>query len=348
MKNNTLITKAMSEADTVRKGVFKSTYDVLLEQFTPSVKQIYKDLLKEQTLSLREPQADFDQDEADADVPNPQDDINQDGAGPEILEGDEFDDEEKEETLEDGFEPDADDEDECKEETNELELDDAEGEEELEDLGEEFDFEDSNEEDLNLDADDEDECSTCEDEEIDDEKIEEPVEEADDEEFQFEDIDSDELEDDKLTEDDDEDDDFQAGDPVVSTSGSKTAKNEIYRLKKENSLLKEQVQTLSRKFNQVNLLSTKMAAAHKIVTNPKAASLNYNQKSKILESIDKCRNAREVRLVYNNFANFLNTVSESRNPKNIFRKRGPVATKRNGQKLNESDAKTLRLAGIID
>jgi hypothetical protein len=76
------------------------------------------------------------------------------------------------------------------------------------------------------------------------------------------------------------------------------------RLNKENKVLREAVDTLSRKFKKIDLFNAKLAYAFKLMTQP---GLTRDTKKQIAETFDAARSVREAKLIYNTLKNALSS-----------------------------------------
>ncbi len=113
------------------------------------------------------------------------------------------------------------------------------------------------------------------------------------------------------------------------------------------------VRFLKGKINEVNLLNGKLLFTNKLF---KAYSLSEGQKLKVIETFDRAKNIREVKLVYSTLAESMNsTVGSSRSTKRIsegMASKPTASTKPSKTKiLNEGDVMADRfkkLAGLIN
>ncbi len=113
------------------------------------------------------------------------------------------------------------------------------------------------------------------------------------------------------------------------------------------------VRFLKGKINEVNLLNGKLLFTNKLF---KAYSLSEGQKLKVIETFDRAKNIREVKLVYSTLAESMNSTTSSRNVKTI--KEGmaskPTASTKPSKAtkiLNEGEDMANRfkkLAGLIN
>jgi hypothetical protein len=113
------------------------------------------------------------------------------------------------------------------------------------------------------------------------------------------------------------------------------------------------VRFLKGKINEVNLLNGKLLFTNKLF---KAYSLSEGQKLKVIETFDRAKNIREVKLVYSTLAESMNSTASTRNVKTI--KEGmaskPTASTKPSKAtkiLNEGEDMANRfkkLAGLIN
>jgi len=78
--------------------------------------------------------------------------------------------------------------------------------------------------------------------------------------------------------------------------------DEVKKMKKENDKMKEElneaysaIKTMKDSLNEVNMLNAKLLFTNKLF---KAHSLNESQKVKVIDTFDRARTIREVKLVY--------------------------------------------------
>lgn len=101
---------------------------------------------------------------------------------------------------------------------------------------------------------------------------------------------------------------------------------EINSLKAELAEYREAVVFLKDKINEVNLLNAKLLYTNKLFKN---FSMTNNQKIKVLESLDRTKSVREVKLVYSTLCESLNETSKS-SKKKITESLG-IASKKTGK-----------------
>jgi hypothetical protein len=386
-KSNSLLSKAINEAETIRAGAMKNAHEILFNTFQPKIKNLFNEVLKEQVgVVNQDPMygpdpTKYDQDKAEADLQNPENAMHQEGDGPELIEQEELENPDELPEQEDDEElvvtdlPEQDD-----EETNFEDLPEQDDEEtNFEDLPEqddEINFEDLPEQDDEVDDFELPEQNDEVDEQN-DEVDDEDLPEQDDEEISFEDLpeQDDKVDDEDLPEQDDEVDDFELPEdieviddedlpeqtdvnPSLDQDVKRLAnenvkfKSTIRNLRRQNQGLKEGIELLRKKIAEVSLFNAKVGAANKITS---YKGLTEGQKIKMLEAFDKCKNIREVKLTYTNFKNFIKSleekkqVSESRRATKIQRTLSSknVAKAKSGNVMSEEQRKTLKLAGIL-
>lgn len=381
-KNSSILTKALNEADTIRAGALKNAQDILLAAFQPHFKQMFDNVVNEQVGVVNQDPMDgpnpskYDQDKSEADLVNPNNAMHAEGDGPELLEQEE--DEVVEEQTED---------DEVVEEQVEGDDDFLEQLEMDPDLDEQTDgaddvdievTEQSDEEDLTIEQGDLDDLNVEQTDDTDDLDLEQ----ADD--FDLDNLDLEQTDDIEIVDEQTEDDEVveeqvedekveeqacekveEQDNPDVNTSkdaSTVTAANEAKKYKlmnrqlvaKNNQLVKENaqlvsgVQKLSARISEIQLFNAKVACANRILS---TKSVNEGTKVSVLNTLDKCKTIREVKLAYSSFKNLVQnqtkrvaSIKESRNLASLKNKtmgyRKPLVT--------ESDNKMLRLAGLKD
>lgn len=341
-KSNSILNKALNEADTIRTSALKNAEDILFQAFSPKFQRMFDSYVNEQVGTHNQdpmdgPDGSFDQSDKEAhDNLDPNDSPIQDGEGPELLEQEEVEDDDIEEQTE--GDEDVDDLDEQEEEDDWVvdEIDSIVEQDEEEDMDEQFGDDDEDDVDEQAEEDDE---------------IIEVVEDDDDE--------IDEAADDEEDEGDDEVEEQLA--PAATAATTKTeqlstlkAENALLRKKynkvvKENNDLAKGVLQLSRKVKQINLFNAKVACANSILS---SKGIDEDIKVTALRSLDKCKRIAEVKVAFNSFKSLLTlnkkknaTLRESRNLNSIRNKN--VASQRSTQE-SYNDTKQLRLAGLID
>ena len=346
-KNNSILAKALNEADTIRAGALKNAQDLLFSAFEPQFKKMWNNVLSEQVGVHNQDPMDgpedgkYHQTEKEADLVNPEKAMHKEGDGPELLEQEEFDDELEENNI---AEQDEDEED--LEEGSISEQDDEEDDEFLEQL----DIDD----DLEMDEQEEEEDDFEIEEQADDEDDFDLDEAADDEEELEEDAVIEVVDDISEAEEDDELDEQQAV-TVAKDKASIQAANESLKKKLRNALtenkkLEAGIAKLSSRINEVNLFNAKVACANRIIS---TKTVNENVKKSALKTLDKCKTIKEIKITYLNFKNF---ASANRNKgTNIHETRNINAMKNRTSGLKPSNTaskaennKMLRLAGLSD
>jgi hypothetical protein len=386
-KNSSILTKALNEADTIRAGAMKNAQDILFQAFQPHFKQMFENVVNEQVGVVNQdpmagPEASkYDQDKAEADLVNPSNAMHKEGDGPELLE------------QEDDVDLDLEEQEGADDEDFLEQLEAETGDEPIEEQEEDLDLEEQAEadaDDLNLEQEDIDDLEVEQDEtddldleeqadETDDLDLEEQVEDddmdfdmseqADDvDDLQFEQDDIEVVDDETSEQEDMEDLDLEEQDtPNVNISkdaASKTAANENKKLKVQNSRLKSRVNSLlkenqklnigvtklANKISEVTLFNAKVACANRVLS---IRGLNEDSKVTVLNTLDKCKNIREVKVAYTSFKNFLRTNSVKRTnsikeSRNIAALRTKTVGYRKTNVISEADNKMLRLAGLKD
>lgn len=183
--------------------------------------------------------------------------------------------------------------------------------------GEEIEIKSDEDEEMNIDIEDDDE-------EIDVDNIDsEPVDEDIDinidleDDLSDEDGSSDEDDIDIDLEDDETDDELQEentsceieedeDEPVEEV---KKIENELTETKIQLNKAYEVVGILREKLNEINLLNSKLLYSNKIF---RSYALNNDAKTKIIESIDRAKNVREAKLIYQTLTETIATKSEKR------------------------------------
>ena len=151
------------------------------------------------------------------------------------------------------------------------ELEDEEEDEELEEPVEEQD-----DEELDIEIEDDEE---------------EPVEEQDDEELDIE-IEDDEEE---PVEEQEEDDEVDLSDILEPVEEEDDEEEDVDQLKNDLGEAYKTIKIMRKKINEVNLLNAKLLFANKLFKN---FELNEQRKVKVIETLDRAKSVREVKLVY--------------------------------------------------
>lgn len=110
-----------------------------------------------------------------------------------------------------------------------------------------------------------------------------------------------------LQEGDDEEEDMKEA--KGEDEEEKEKMDEISKLRSELNDYRETVVFLKDKINEINLLNAKLLYTNKLFKNH---SLTESQKVKILESLDRTKTVREVKLVYSTLAESLNEMNSSK------------------------------------
>ncbi len=196
----------------------------------------------------------------------------------------------------------------------------------MEEFESEFEMDDSEDDDVELESlireleGEEDELTT----EGQEEDWSEPIEESDDEDVEpIEESDDEDVSDEELYEmimselNDEEDllgESEDGGGSYEKSAPKATVNTENRKLKVENKKLRKQyaealsvVSKLKSTINEVNLLNAKLMYNTKV---NKKYTLSANQKTAVLESIDRANTVREVKLVYSTICEAMNKVSQ--------------------------------------
>lgn len=303
MANSKLLKDAIADAKTVRETAIANAKIALEEAFTPKLQSILSKKL----------QSEMEGDDDEEDIEDIED---IDGGDEDFdLEDDTVDEDDDEDELEEG---------EGEDEDGDGVIDDPTGASVTEDEDEEELDEEEDEDDLDLEAiireledelgDDEEEISEEDEDEFEDELEEDEDEESSDD-IEFDDeIDLDEIlremgydpdgDEEEVNEDDEED---------------------VEDLKADLEEANKTIKILHKTINEVNLLNAKLLFTNKLF---RSYDLSKEQKMKVVETLDRTSNVREVKLVYA-------TLSES------FRF-GTAPTKKNkSTKLTESFASAV-------
>lgn len=351
-KNNTLLSKAISEANTIKSGAIKNAHQILLETLSPKITDMFNQVIKEQVgVHDQNPmdgpeEATYNQLDGKTDVQNPEDDVNIHGAGPQLLEDEGFENEDEpemneqeDEDMEFDFEDDSDEQedssdmnDDIEEQDDDIEFEIEDDTNEQEDDDMEFDFDDDTDEqedslDMNDDTLDMSDTTDEQDDnleigDLDEEPVEEQVEVSPE----------------------------TNPDVVKSANEAKVLKAKNAKLVAENKELVEGIEKLRKKIAQVNLFNLKVAAASKITSN---SNLNESQKVKILDAFDSCKTSREVQMTFKNYKSLLKTlgsknkIQEARLRNSIKPNQPSKIESKNEKVLSEETIKNLKLAGLL-
>ena len=230
-------------------------------------------------------------------------------------------------------------------EEDEIPVDDEEEETPTEDAVTES--EDTEEE---IPVDDEEEVPMEDDEdEVTDEELEEVLRELEgmgDEDTEDEEVDleeEDEMEDEEIAleiEDDEEevpmeDDEDEEIDLEEIFGGNDNQTEQIQKLQKENSKLRKALKSVNTTVNEVRLLNTKLLYTNKLF---KKYNLKESQKTMVLNTFDRTKTLREVKLVFSSLCESFNSPSVSkRTLKEGFASSPIQTTKPNKKPIVDSD-----------
>ena len=146
---------------------------------------------------------------------------------------------------------------------------------------------------------------------------------------------------------------LQEEDDMDETEDTKEESAEVTEtLKADLKEAYDVVRFLKGKINEVNLLNGKLLFTNKLF---KAYSLSEGQKLKVIETFDRAKNIREVKLVYSTLAESMNsTIASTRNVRTIkegMASKSTASTKPSKTILTEGDEMANRfkkLAGLIN
>ena len=300
-----LLKDAIADAKAVRETAIENAKLALEEAFTPTIQSM---LSKKLQAEMSEDDEEFEDEEEVEDEEAPE-------------EGHYSEDEEEAEEApaEDEEEMDAEDE---VDESEVIEIDgvkyiplvseeDDEEEAEEEEMEEEEMEDEEEDEELDLEAiirELEDELEEAKDEEVDEAKDTEEVDEAKDteevDESKEEEVDEskeDEVDESKKDEVD-ESDDVDLEEVIKAIEEEEKAEEEVNELETVKSELKdyrESVKVLRGQLSEVNMLNAKLLFTNKLF---RAFGLSEAQKVKVIETFDRAKNIREVKLVYSTLA----------------------------------------------
>ena len=383
MANSKLLKEAIADAKAVRETAIANAKIALEEAFTPRLQSILsKKLQAEMEGEEEEIEEELDSSDignGDEDSPVEPSDVASDAhteLGPESEEetaevGDEL--EEGEGSVEDPTNADdatisEEEESEIEEEESEEEIseeedeiEEEESEEEIEEEEDELDLESIIRE-LEMGMEDEEEISEEEmdsEEEVSEEEHEDEVSEEDEIE-----MDSEEEAEEAEAEDEDEDEDDEIDlDEILREMGygegeeeieeeehEEEANEEVVRLQTELEEALSTVKTLQSTINEVNLLNAKLLYANRLF---RAYNLNNEQKSKVVENLDRTSSVREVKLVYATLAESMNFTGTEKKTKKVVSEGAskPVASTAPSKEIisentNELAARFKQLANI--
>ena len=355
MANSKLLKEAIADAKAVRETAIANAKIALEEAFTPRLQSILsKKLQAEMEGEEEEMEEELDSSDigkGDEETPVEPSDVASDAhteLGPESEEetsevGDELEDvtvsesEEEEDKVEESEEGE---EEESIEESEEEEIEESEEEEVEETYSEEDEIEESEEEDeLDLEAiikelemgmEDEEEVSEEEmdsEEEVSEE--EEEIEEEESEEAEMEESEEEEVEETHSEEGEemDEDEDEIDLDEILREMGygvevneeeeseeEEEANEEVVKLQTELEEAYTTVKSLQSTINEVNLLNAKLLYANRLF---RGYNLTNEQKSKVVENLDRTTSVREVKLVYATLAESMNFTGTEKRTKKV-------------------------------
>jgi len=294
-----LLKDAIADAKAVRETAIENAKLALEEAFTPTIQSM---LSKKLQAEMSEDDEEFEDEEEVEDEEAPE-------------EGHYSEDEEEAEEApaEDEEEMDAEDEVDESEviEINGVKYIPLVSEEDDEEEAEEEEMEDEEEdEELDLEAiirELEDELEEAKDEEVDEAKDTEEVDEAKDteevDEAKDDEVDESKEEiDEESKEDVDESDDVDLEEVIKAIEEEEKAEEEVNELETVKSELKdyrESVKVLRGQLSEVNMLNAKLLFTNKLF---RAFGLSEAQKVKVIETFDRAKNIREVKLVYSTLA----------------------------------------------
>jgi len=347
MANSKLLKEAIADAKAVRETAIANAKIALEEAFTPRLQSILSRKLQAEMEGEEEVEEELDSsDIGDGDEESPVEPSNVASdahtelgpeseeetaeVGDELEEGDHSEEEvSEEEEIEEvdgvGYDdPTNADDAEISEEEGEEEIHSEEEEIEEEDeldlesiireleMGMEEEDEVSEEEDMDSEEEvHEEEDEVHEEDEIEDESEEEV--EADEVEAEEEDEMDDEIDLDEILREmgygDDEVEEGYHGEEEVED-----ANEEVVRLQTELEEALETVKTLQGTINEVNLLNAKLLYANRLF---RAYNLNNEQKSKVVENLDRTSSVREVKLVYATLAESMNFTGTEKRTKKV-------------------------------
>ena len=351
MANSKLLKEAIADAKAVRETAIANAKIALEEAFTPRLQSILSKKLQAEMEGEDEIEEELDSSDignGDEESPVEPSNVASDAhtelgpeseeetaeVGDELEEGDGHDDEIEETTIseEESEEEISEEEDEIEEgyhEEEEIEEMDSEeeveeGYHEEEEIEDELDLESIIRE-LEMDMGDEDEVS--EEEEIEETESEEEVSEEEHEDEVHEDEEEMESgEEAEEAEEEDEMDDEIDLDEILREMGygeeeeieeedhEEESNEEVVRLQTELDDALSTVKTLQSTINEVNLLNAKLLYANRLF---RSYNLNNEQKSKVVENLDRTSSVREVKLVYATLAESMNFTGTEKKTKKV-------------------------------
>ena len=183
------------------------------------------------------------------------------------------------------------------------------------------------------------ELEMSDDEEIkeDEEESEESEEEADEEEAEEEDDMDDEIDLDEILR---EMGYGEGEEEIEEEEHEEEANEEVVRLQTELEEALSTVKTLQSTINEVNLLNAKLLYANRLF---RAYNLNNEQKSKVVENLDRTTSVREVKLVYATLAESMNFTGTERKTKKVVAEAAskPVASTAPAKEIISENTNTL-------
>src|SRR6056300_1727076 len=314
MANSKLLKEAIADAKAVRETAIANAKIALEEAFTPQLQSILsKKLQAEMEGEEEEIEEELDSSDigsGDEESPVEPSDVASDAhteLGPESEEEEsEIEEEESEEEI-------SEEEDEIEEGYHEEEEIEEEDELDLESIIRE----------LEMGMEDEEEVSEEEmdsEEEVSEEEHEDEVHEEDEIEIEDE-IEADEEE---AEEEDDMDDEIDLDEILREMGYGEGEDEEVHEEEEEDSKIAEltaeleealdTVKTLQSTINEVNLLNAKLLYANRLF---RSYNLNNEQKSKVVENLDRTTSVREVKLVYATLAESMNFTGTEKKTKKV-------------------------------
>ena len=118
------------------------------------------------------------------------------------------------------------------------------------------------------------------------------------------------------------------------------ANEEVVRLQTELEEALSTVKTLQSTINEVNLLNAKLLYANRLF---RAYNLNNEQKSKVVENLDRTTSVREVKLVYATLAESMNFTGTEKKTKKVVSEGAskPVASTAPAKEIISENTNTL-------
>ena len=357
MANSKLLKEAIADAKAVRETAIANAKIALEEAFTPRLQSILsKKLQAEMEGEEEEMEEELDSSDigkGDEESPVEPSDVASDAhteLGPESEEetaevGDELEEEAVSESEEEEVEETISEEEEEIEESEEEEVEEvkeSEEEEVEEGYHEEEEVEESEEDELDLEAiikelemgmedesDEEVEETYKEEEEEVSEEEEEEIKEEESEEAEMEESEEEEVEETHSEEGEEmeEDEDEIDLDEILREMGygeeeemeeeveaEEEANEEVVKLQTELEEAYTTVKTLQSTINEVNLLNAKLLYANRLF---RGYNLTNEQKSKVVENLDRTTSVREVKLVYATLAESMNFTGTEKRTKKV-------------------------------